>query len=274
MAGTYRLIALDMDGTLLTTGKRVSPATSAALRRLSDSGACATIATGRAYRELEPLRHDLAPVRYAVCANGAVVMDLWERRCVSVTTIPNHGAIKAVRAGLSNGCLVNVLTQTGAYLNLADVERADELGLGQYKGLWAQVNEQMDDPVEFLRTHPNKAVKINLYHFTQEARERTRAQLAGADVQVAFAEGASVEITAPGVRKDSGIAHLCDELGITMSQVVAVGDGDNDLDMLRSAGLGVAMANATPQALAAADVCTTADCDHDGVAETIERYFL
>jgi hydroxymethylpyrimidine pyrophosphatase-like HAD family hydrolase len=44
--------------------------------------------------------------------------------------------------------------------------------------------------------------------------------------------------------------------------------------MLRSAGLGVAMANATPQALAAADVCTTADCDHDGVAETIERYFL
>ena len=59
-----------------------------------------------------------------------------------------------------------------------------------------------------------------------------------------------------------------------MSQVVAVGDGDNDLDMLRSAGLGVAMANATPQALAAADVCTTADCDHDGVAETIERYFL
>ena len=147
MAGTYRLIALDMDGTLLTTGKRVSPATSAALRRLSDSGACATIATGRAYRELEPLRHDLAPVRYAVCANGAVVMDLWERRSVSVTTIPNHGAIQAVRAGLSNGCLVNVLTQTGAYLNLADVERADELGLGQYKGLWAQVNEQMDDPI-------------------------------------------------------------------------------------------------------------------------------
>ena len=96
----------------------------------------------------------------------------------------------------------------------------------------------------------------------------------GADVQVAFAEGASVEITAPGVRKDSGIAHLCDELGITMQQVVAVGDGDNDLDMLRSAGLGVAMANATPQALAVADVRTTADCDHDGVAETIERCFL
>ena len=172
MAGAYRLIALDMDGTLLTTGKRVSPATSAALRRLTDSGACATIATGRAYRELEPLRHDLAPVRYAVCANGAVVMDLWERRSVSVTTIPIHGAIQAVRAGLSNGCLVNVLTQTGAYLNLADVERADELGLGQYKGLWAQVNEQMDDPVEFLRAHPNKAVKINLYHFSRVCGRR------------------------------------------------------------------------------------------------------
>ncbi|RRF88704.1 MAG: HAD family phosphatase [Coriobacteriaceae bacterium] len=269
----YRLLALDMDGTLLNSKKQVSPATAQALRGLTDAGGFATIATGRGYREIVPLLHDLAPVRYAVLGNGSVVMDLWERRVVSETTIPNHGAIDAVRAGLASGCLVNILTSTGAYFNMADVERAPEVGLGQYQSLWEQVNEQMDDPIAFLQDHPNKAVKINLYHFTQEGRVRTREALRGANVQVAFAEGASVEITAPGVRKDSGIARLCDELGLDLSQVVAVGDGGNDLDMLRNCGLGVAMANATPAALEASDVVTQADCDHDGVAEVIGRYF-
>ncbi len=247
----YRLLALDMDGTLLNSKKQVSPATAQALRGLTKAGGFATVATGRGYREIVPLLHDLAPVRYAVLGNGSVVMDLWERRVVSETTIPNHGAMDAVRAGLASGCLVNILTSTGAYFNKADVERAPEVGLGQYQSLWEQVNEQMDDPSRLFAGAPNKAVKIDLYHFGRAAC--ARAGLRGANVQVAFAEGASVEIAAPGVRKDSGIARLCDELGLDLSQVVAVGDGDNDLDMLRNCGLGVAMANATP-ALEASDV--------------------
>ena len=79
------------------------------------------------------------------------------------------------------------------------------------------------------------------------------------------------EITAPGVSKGEGLCLLCRTLGIDIAQTVACGDEGNDVSILRSAGLGVAMGNATAEAKAAADV-QVADCDHDGVAEAIERY--
>ena len=87
------------------------------------------------------------------------------------------------------------------------------------------------------------------------------------------AERSSLEFSAPGIDKGTGLARLAELLGVDEAAAISVGDAENDLAMLRSAGLGVAMGNAIPAAVEAADV-QVSDNDHDGVAEAIERYLL
>lgn len=271
----YRLVALDMDGTLLTSQKRVSPGVVEAIWELDDHDLCATVATGRALREIEPLLDDLAPVRYAVLSNGAVVRDLWEGRTIATSPIPDEGVRLAIETGLEDGCVVQAFTADRAFFNKEDIALGEELALAQYMDLWARTNEPLGDPRTLVDRFPGQLTKLNLYHRTEEGRRRTRARLAeaGSLVQAVNAEGHSVEVTSPGTGKDTGVETLCGHLGITMGQVVAIGDGDNDYALLDAAGLGVAMANATPGALAHADVQTARDNDHDGVAEAIRRYF-
>ena len=97
--------------------------------------------------------------------------------------------------------------------------------------------------------------------------------MAGVPVEMARSEVSSLEFSPQGVTKATGLLALADLLGIDRAATIAVGDADNDLDMLRAAGLGVAMGNANERAREAADV-TVADNDHDGCAEAIRRFLL
>lgn len=104
--------------------------------------------------------------------------------------------------------------------------------------------------------------------------EAWRAVLAACpDVEATSSLGSNIELNAPGVTKGSGLLALAEKLGLRRDQVMAVGDSGNDLSMIENAGLGVAMGNATPEILAAADA-VTADNNHDGVALAIEKYAL
>ena len=93
------------------------------------------------------------------------------------------------------------------------------------------------------------------------------------ELEIASSIERNLELSAPGVTKGRGLMALAEHLGLTPDQVMAVGDSGNDLTMVQLAGLGVAMGNATREVLAAADA-VTADNDHDGVAEAIEKYVL
>ena len=87
------------------------------------------------------------------------------------------------------------------------------------------------------------------------------------------AESASLEISAAGVDKGKGLLKLCEYLGLSPEKTIAVGDADNDVAILKTAGLSVAMGNALPQIRELSDV-SVADCNHDGCAEAIEKYLL
>ena len=108
----------------------------------------------------------------------------------------------------------------------------------------------------------------------RDLMEAWRAVLAACpDVEATTSLGSNIELNAPGVTKGSGLLALAEKLGLRRDQVMAVGDSGNDLSMIEDAGLGVAMGNATPEILAAADA-VTADNNHDGVALAIEKYAL
>ena len=154
-----------------------------------------------------------------------------------------------------------------------EVEHVEEVGVGAYAGLYRKTCTMVDDAHALARELRGNLSKLNFHFASVEARDRCRELLEGDDVVITNAERSTMEFTARGIDKGQGVARLAQILGIDNDQTIAVGDAENDLSMLRSAGLGVAMGNALPEAVAAADV-QVADNDHDGVAEAIRRYLL
>ncbi len=112
-----------------------------------------------------------------------------------------------------------------------------------------------------------------LYFRTHEARSAVRPLLKARGLTVADSVGVGLEISKQGINKAVGLQTLCDYLGIDLDDTMAIGAGGNDVELLQTAGLGVAMGNAGPDVAATADVVTD-DCDHDGAAHAIMRYML
>ena len=151
-------------------------------------------------------------------------------------------------------------------------ERMHLIGMSVYQDMFRQQCTYIDDPAAFVRAQEGHVCKINLYHPNAAARARSRAALADLPLQPVVGEAASLELTPAGVSKALGLKLLCEHLGLSLAQCVAVGDAGNDLDVLQAAGHAVAMGNATPEARAVADE-VVADNDHDGIAEVVARWF-
>ena len=270
---TYKLLALDMDGTLLTSDKRMSARTIEALHRIADRGVHVCLSTGRAAVELEDYRDDMqGTIGLASLLSGGHILDLASRTTIAALPFETDTALAIAQQGLRENAMVVVLTTTQTATLAKDVERMDQLGLGIYKPLYRRHCNMCDDVLAFIADHRQEVCKVNLYHPSQDARDRSAAQLAKLPIQAAYSEAASLECSPLGVSKASGLQMLCDHVGIGIESAVAVGDGLNDLDVLRVAGLSVAMGNAADEVKALADV-VVADNDHDGIAEVVERFF-
>ena len=270
---SYRLLALDMDGTLLTSDKRISPRTLQAMRVAAERGVHVALSTGRAVTELFEYRAQLrGVVRYGSLLSGGLVYDLDRDERIALRAFEPQLALRVVAQGLAEDAMVHVMTDAHSAATRRDVDRMHLLGQGVYQEMFRQQCTFVDDPAAFVRQQEGHVCKINLYHPSAEARERSRAALAGLPLQPVVGEAASLELTPAGVSKALGLELLCAHLGIGLEQCVAVGDAGNDVDALEAAGLAVAMGNATPEACAVADA-RVADNDHDGIVEVIERWF-
>lgn len=269
----YQLIALDMDGTLLNSEKRMSSRTLEALHHIAARGVHVCLSTGRAVVELEDYRKEMqGTVSLASLLSGGHVLDLEHNSTIDAHPFETATALAIAQQGLRENAMVVVLTTSQTATLATDVERMDQLGLGIYKPLYRQHCTMCNDVLAYIASHEQEVCKVNLYHPSQEARDRSAAALAGLPVQAAYSEAASLECSPLGVSKASGLKTLCDHVGIGLESAIAVGDGLNDLDVLRVAGLSVAMGNAAREVKELADV-VVADNDHDGIAEVVERFF-
>lgn len=271
---TYRLLALDMDGTVLTSDKHVSPRTREALSALSTQGVALVLATGRNVVELSEYREELSFVPYGVLASGAIAYDFAHREALLSSPIPTDAVLTAVGIALSEGGIPFLSCVDGTRARCADVVRLDECGLHGYRMMYEQIYDQVDDLALWVSAHPHDVVKLDIYHPQDEGclRIRDRIVASGAPVEVWSSEPGCMECTALGVNKAVGLQALAKRLGISMDEVVAVGDGGNDLAMLKAVGMPVAMGNASR------DVCDVArlvvdDNDHDGIVELVDRLF-
>lgn len=266
------LIASDVDGTLLTDDDTISPRTHAAITAAVAAGTRFVLATGRPPRWIPPVVDALGFAPMAVCANGAVIYDSATDRVVAAHTLsveslaawaeiverilPGAGlAVERVGASTHDAATPQFVSAPGyehAWLNPDDTEvsLADLLGTPAIKLLIRQAGARSAD----------LAAALEPYN--------------GPDGEITYStNNGLLEIVPAGISKASGIAEIAGPLGVADGDVVAFGDMPNDVPMLRSAGLGVAMGNAHPAAIAVADEVTTANTD-DGLARVLERWWL
>ncbi|MHC3471274.1 HAD-IIB family hydrolase [Streptomyces sp. 7R007] len=266
-----RLIATDLDGTLLRDDKSVSPRTVAALAAAEEAGIEVFFVTGRPARWMDVVSDHVHGHGLAICGNGAAVVDLHggpgAHRFVKVRELARENALDAVR-----------LLREAAPGTVYAVEQT--YGFHQepeYPKLHMEIPDELRPAEDLLAPDgPGAAepvLKILAYHPSLDPDGfLTTARLAIGDRAnvTRSSPSALLEISGPGVSKASTLALCCAERGISHEEVVAFGDMPNDVEMLTWAGRSYAMGNAHPDVIAAASGRTVANND-DGVAVVIER---
>ena len=270
-----RLIALDMDGTVLRTDKTVSERTLQALRGAVAKGIAVVPATGRIAKMVPKPVASVPGVRYAITSNGAAVADLQEKVFLYTNLMSREDTDRLLRMLDPCGLLVE------AYCG--GVSYSDQLRMDMFSHysvpplIYNYVVESqifVENLPEYVASNGYRLEKVNIPYVPDSMQGPLREQiLAAGGYSVVSASLVNLEINKAGVSKGDGLAHLCGRLGISPSEVLACGDGDNDFEMIRFAGVGVAMENSIPELKAAADFVTDTN-DGDGVAKAIEKFAL
>lgn len=270
----YELIAFDMDGTLLNSRKEITPLTLAALNRAADAGKMIALSTGRCRPELDSYLSLIPKIRYLICTSGALVYDVYTQEEILKRSLEPSLVKALLKLAIKEGAMMHLLDRE-SIVQTDQFQHMERYGMGVYKPMYERVVTAWDNLYETYCASPFPVEKVNFYHTDLESRERTRRRIeeAGFPVILADAERGSLEISAAGVDKGSGLRKLCERLNIPVSRTIAAGDADNDISILKAAGLSVAMGNALPHIKELADV-TVSDCDHDGCAEIIDSWLL
>jgi hydroxymethylpyrimidine pyrophosphatase-like HAD family hydrolase len=258
-----RLIALDVDGTLLTSAEVLTDRTRRALTQAEAAEWHVALVTGRPLPIALPVVNDLGLGRYVVAANGATVAEATTGTVLYQASLPGPVAVDAIlrsrRAVPGLGLAVTTATgffKEAGFEALAPLSRSEG----------TIVADALPDPTAAVHS-------VVLFVDHLDALELLAALVPVLPAGVAATPSGlpgSVEVTAPGVHKGRGLVELCERLGVAREEVVAFGDGLNDHEMLVWAGLGVAMGNADPATKAIADEVTASN-DEDGVALVVER---
>ena len=260
---TVRLIASDIDGTLLRSDGTMSRRTVDALAAAEEAGLLVVLCTGRPPRWMREISEMTGHHGLAVCANGALVYDLRTEQVVEQFPIDAEVARK----------LAEALKAAVPGIAFA-VERPDRFGHEpDYRPMYATPHDTLVGELEELLTEP--MAKLIARHPDMSSRQLHDAVASAladlADLAEATYSGENiVEISAAGVSKAFALERLAAEHGIAAHEVVAFGDMPNDVPMLTWAGRGVAMGNAHPDVVAVADEQTRTN-DEDGVAVVVER---
>lgn len=270
MALKYRVLVLDLDGTLTNSKKEVTAATRQAVADFQQEGGIVVLASGRPTYGIMPVAQQLQlPERggYILAFNGGHIMDCKTGKCVYRQSLPQNMIHELY--DLSCDMDTHILTYEGT-----DVitEHPDD----PYVQKEANINHMPVKHVEDFVAHIDFPVTKCLmvgdpdYMATVERKVQQRVQ---DRINAYRSEPFFLELVPTGIDKASCMQVLMDKLGLTAADAMACGDGYNDLTMLDWAGLGVAMANAQPEVREKADVVTLSN-DEDGVAAAIRTYAL
>lgn len=266
------LIATDVDGTLLDDDERVTDRTRHVVQAAVAAGAQFVLATGRPPRWIPPIVEGLGFAPMAVCANGAVIYDPAQDRVISARTLPVDilGELAEIATRVIPGVGLAVERVGRSAHDSATPQFVSSPG---YEHAWLNP-DNTEVSIEDLLSAP--AVKLLIRK--AGARSSDMAEILSKHIGVQgditySTNNGLIEVNPIGTSKATGVEEVARPLEITAEDVVAFGDMPNDIPMLRWAGHGVAMGNAHPEAIAAANEVTAPNTD-DGLARVLERWWL
>jgi 5-amino-6-(5-phospho-D-ribitylamino)uracil phosphatase len=277
--GRFRLLALDIDGTLVNSRDELTPATSAAIRRACDAGIRVVLATGRRYSKtlhlVEPLKLDVP----LITASGALIKDPLDHRtlfCARFKAGVLEATLQTVAAAGYDVLLYGDTFSEGFDFYCRSFQVENQPLLAEYfernRGSGREYSNLMVAPPPGIFAGFAMGPRPAMADLGQRLNRQFGDDLYVHVLKSPFYSGYFCEIEPGGVSKWSGIQHLAHDWGIGDKQICAVGDDVNDIPMIEGAGLGVAMGNAVEELKAVAD--RVAPChDSDGLVEVI-RWLL
>ncbi|MFG1934552.1 HAD family hydrolase [Mycobacterium sp. NPDC048908] len=268
---TPDLIASDVDGTLLDDDEKITARTRDAVTAAVEAGAQFILATGRPPRWVQPVVDALGFAPMAVCANGAVIYDPSVDRIVSARTL--SADVLAELAEVATRVIPGAgLAVERVGTSAHDAATPQFVSSPGYEHAWLNP-DNTEVSIEDLLSAPAVKLLIRKAGARSSDMAEALAKHVGLQGDITYStNNGLIEIVPLGVSKATGVDELARPLGITAEGVIAFGDMPNDVPMLQWAGLGVAMGNAHPDAVAAADEVTAPNSE-DGLARILERWW-
>ncbi|MGJ6980542.1 HAD family hydrolase [Aestuariimicrobium soli] len=255
-----QLVALDIDGTLLDHDGGMPDSVHRAVRSVVEAGVPVVLATGRGWFSTRPIAEHLGlPQGHQICSNGAVIVHYPPFELKVVQTFDPGPVIRRVHELAPNAAIAVEIIGTGYRLNKPFPD-------GDLQG------DIVIETVEQLAAEPASRVVIRDPEADITEFEELAQHVGMHGVSYAIGWSTWLDIAPEGVNKASALATVASELGVQQADVLALGDGFNDVEMLTWAGRGVAMGNAHDGVKAVADH-TTGHFDDDGTAEELARWF-
>ena len=261
---SIELICLDLDGTLLNSSKQVSDDSRAAIKRALDAGVAVAIASGRHPFNIAETADGLGLPHTAVCLSGAYVM------------LDGH---EAFRHGMSDEDVrraIDIAERHECYISIAGGDF--NLCAGYIKRAGGETPatrrymrfDTYDALREEAEVRSGQLLKAALHHDDPNVYEAIKRELSSIEsIEAVQSDVRWCDALAKGCSKAEGVASLAHAMGFGIDRVAAIGDDENDVELISTAGLGIAMGNALPQVKAVAQA-QTLDNDHDGVAHAID----
>lgn len=241
----YRLLALDLDGTTLTEDKVITEDTRIWIQRAVQEGVKVIFATGRGTQTTKSFWEELKLQSPMVLVNGA---EVWENP--------------------------EVLSKR-VYIDREHVRQLHQLAVEWEAHYWGYSVESLTSKRSWTEQMFDRDwMKFGIRHDDLDTIQQLRQIIEGwGTLEITRSAAVNIEISPKGISKESGVRIVCDQLGIGMDQVMAIGDNMNDLRLIKAAGLGVAMGNADEELKSAANAITDTN-EQDGVAKAIQRHIF
>lgn len=265
----YRLLALDLDGTLLNSQKQITPAVRKAIEWVKARGVHVVLSTGRIVGEAAEFAREIGCEDKMVTAGGAAIATASDEHILKSWAMPCDIGAQAVAA--VQDLPVRVMIYVGEKIFINPFSDRDFIVNYRVEGFHAN-KVVLDDIAGTIRSRGLNVTKIYAIGERADLDKALETIRSLSGITITSSGSDNFEVMPAGVDKGTALVQLGEMLGVAPEEMAAIGDSDNDAAMLRVVGMPVAMGNADP-ALQQLARYVTADCDHDGVAQAIYHLF-
>lgn len=271
----YKLIAIDMDGTLLNSENEISQRNKESIKTAASLGINIVLSTGRLFKSAYQYANDLEITSPIISCNGAYVTEKDVSKIMYKAPLEQDVSMKVIE--LSEKEKINYYFLNDSTFYISEVNSYSEFFQEWSKKADLKIGEDIIILKEPLKAVKENNIKVYKFIFIEEDKDKLikfKEKLKGiSGIEVVSSWWNNIEVMKKGVSKGSALKELCKKLDIDKEQVIAIGDNENDISMLEFAGLAVAMGNGDDKVKKIANYVTDTN-DNDGVGKAIEKHIL